>query len=141
MTVANSIKAMLDDAKDVMRRQMARIAELEVEVERLRSAAGAHGVLRSIYTDTNQPTGHRLKAAGLALGVETAPLKPVAPAIDATCEEVIPLAELVRTRRAYADKMLLEDSQFQAVAKYHQVVPSRSNGDGDGGNGSDNTES
>ena len=55
MTVANSIKAMLDDVKDVMRRQMARIAELEAEVERLRSAASAHEVLKSIYADGNQP--------------------------------------------------------------------------------------
>jgi hypothetical protein len=46
------------------------------EVERLRSAASAHDVLKSIYSDANQPTGHRLKAAGLALGHESPPLKP-----------------------------------------------------------------
>jgi hypothetical protein len=84
--IADSIKAKLDEAKYVMRRQMARIAELEAEVARLRSAAGAHDVLRSIYTDTNQPTGHRLKAAGLALGHESAPLKPVEPPLELVAE-------------------------------------------------------
>src|SRR6516165_1049897 len=97
MTAPNSIKAQLDEAKYVMRRRMARIAELEAEVERLRSAAGAHDVLRSIYTDTNQPTGHRLKAAGLALGVESAPLKAVEPPLELVAEH-IPLSELAETR-------------------------------------------
>jgi hypothetical protein len=104
--VANSIKAMLDDAKDVMRRQMARIAELEAEVARLRSAAGAHDVLRSIYTDANQPTGHRLKAAGLALGVETPSLKPEPAPLDLVAEEIEPLAQVVARQRARADAML-----------------------------------
>ena len=100
MTVANSIKAQLDEAAHVMRRQMERIAELEALVERLQSAAGAHDVLRSIYSDTNQPTGHRLKAAGLALGHESAPLKSIEPPLDLVAEPVIPLAELVAKRRA-----------------------------------------
>jgi hypothetical protein len=39
------------------------------------------------------------------LGVETAPLKPVAPAVDATCEEIIPLPQLIAEQRARADAM------------------------------------
>ena len=46
MPVADSIKAQLDEAKYVMRRQMARIAELEAEVERLKAGLSAHGVLK-----------------------------------------------------------------------------------------------
>jgi hypothetical protein len=118
MTVANSIKAMLDDAKDVMRRQMARIAELEAEVERLRSAASAHDVLKSIYSDANQPTGHRLKAAGLALGHESPPLKPAEAPLDLVAEEIEPLADVVRRQRARADRMLLEDPAFLAVRDF-----------------------
>ena len=129
MTAPNSIKAKLDEAKWVMRRQMARIAELEAEVERLRSAAGAHDVLRSIYSDTNQPTGHRLKAAGLALGVESAPLKPVEPAIDGTCEEYIPLAELVAKQRARCDRMLAERRQIKVLPN-GQVIELGGNGSG-----------
>jgi hypothetical protein len=98
MTASNSIKARLDEAKWVMQRQMARIAELEAEVERLRSAANAHDVLRAIYSDSNQPTGHRLKAAGLALGVESPPLKSVEPPLDLVAEPPISLLELAERR-------------------------------------------
>ena len=105
MPIADSIKAQLDEAKYVMRRQMARIAELEAEVEGLRSAANAHDVLKSIYSDANQPTGHRLKAAGLALGVESAPLKSVEPPLELTAEPVVPLAELVEQRRARQNRL------------------------------------
>jgi len=100
MTVADSIKAQLDDAAHLIREQMARIAELEALVERLQSAAGAHEVLRSIYADPNQPAGHRIKAAGLALGHESEPLKSVEPPLDLIAQPVIPLAELVAKRRA-----------------------------------------
>ena len=124
MTIANSIKAKLDDAKHVMLRQMEEIARLRAENERLRSAAGAHDVLKAIYTDSSQPTTHRLKAAGLALGVETAPLKSVEPALELTAEPVRPLAEIVTEQRARADRMLLEPP-FSDLPK---VVPFRSNG-------------
>jgi hypothetical protein len=63
MTVADSIKAQLDEAEAVIRQQMARIAELEQENERLKEGLSAHGVLKSIYSDETQPTGHRIKAA------------------------------------------------------------------------------
>jgi hypothetical protein len=133
MTVADSIKAKLDEAKYVMRRQMARIAELEQECERLRSAAGAHEVLRSIYADSNQPTGHRIKAAGLAIGHEVPRIQSVPPAIDSTCEEVVPLAELVEQRRA---------RQRQLEGRPIEVAPSGavrvlSHKPGSNGNGND----
>ena len=107
MTVADSIKGQITQAKYIIRQQMARIAELEAEVERLRSAAGAHDVLRSIYTDANQPTGHRLKAAGLALGHESPSLKPVEAPLDLVAEEVIePLSVVVERQRARANRIL-----------------------------------
>jgi hypothetical protein len=106
MTVADSIKAQIDEAKHVMRRQMARIAELEAEVERLRSAASAHDVLKSIYSDANQPTGHRLKAAGLALGHESPPLKPAEAPLELVAEPIEPLADIVARQRARCDRIL-----------------------------------
>jgi hypothetical protein len=134
MTAPNSIKAKLDEAKWVMRRQMARIAELEAEVERLRSAAGAHDVLRSIYTDANQPTGHRLKAAGLALGVESAPLKPTEAPLELVAEVIEPLADVVARQRARCDRMQLEPP-FSDLPK---VFPLRDNNNGNGnGSGED----
>ena len=98
--IADSIKAKLDEAKYVMRRQMARIAELEAEVARLRSAAGAHDVLKEIYLDPDAPQGNRIKAAQAALNVEKPRLAMTAYAgKDLTREVVIPLAELVAKRR------------------------------------------
>jgi hypothetical protein len=134
MTVANSIKAQIDEAKHVIRRQMARIAELEAEVERLRSAAGAHDVLRSIYADANQPTGHRLKAAGLALGHESPPLKSVEPPLELTAEVIEPLADVVARQRARADRMQREDPQYRDLPKSPILLSSAGNGDDSGSN-------
>ena len=129
MTVADSIKAKLDDAKDVMRRQMVRIAELEAEVARLRSAAGAHDVLRSIYTDANQPTGHRLKAAGLALGVKSAPLKPVEPPLELTAEVIEPLADVIARQRARCDRMIAEEQSQGLRSSGYLLKGNGSDGD------------
>jgi hypothetical protein len=134
MTVANSIKAQLDEATHVMRQQMVRIAELEAEVERLRSAAGAHEVLRSIYADANQPTGHRIKAAGLAIGRETPKLMPERAAIDATCEEVEPLSQLVERQRARMNRLL-----SLSLEERSRLITGVGRDDGNGGNGSDDT--
>jgi len=124
--IADSIKAKLDDAKNVMRRQMQEIDRLRAENERLKANASTHQTLASIYSDPAQPTGHRIKAAGLALGVETPRLESVPPAIDSTCEEIEPLADVVRRQRARADRMLLEPP-FSDLPK---VIPFRSNGNG-----------
>jgi hypothetical protein len=100
MTVAGSIKAQLDDAAHVIREQMARIAELEAEVERLRSVAGAHDVLKEIYLNPDAPQGNRIKAAQAALNVEKPRLAMTAYVGKQQTEEVIiPLAELVHRRR------------------------------------------
>ena len=130
MTASNSIKAKLDDAKHVMRRQMARIAELEAEVERLKANASAHQTLASIYADPNQPTGHRIRAATAALACETPRLESVPPAIDATCEEIEPLADLIARQRARVDRMQLEPP-FSDLPK---AFPLRGSGNGDNSN-------
>jgi hypothetical protein len=91
---------------DVIRRQMARIAELEAEVERLRSAARAHEVLKNIYSDVTQPTGHRIKAAGLAIGHEEPKIQSVPPALELTAQEVEPLAVTVERQRVRANRLL-----------------------------------
>jgi len=137
MPIADSIKAQLDEAKYVMRRQMARIAELEAEVEGLRSAANAHDVLKSIYSDANQPTGHRLKAAGLALGVESAPLKSVEPPLELTAEPVVPLAELVEQRRARQNRLCPQSADHLPPIEVLPLADGRSRN----GNGSDDTSS
>jgi len=91
-------------------------------------------VLQSLYRDPNQPAGHRIKAATAALNVESAPLKPVEPAIDATCEEIIPLAELVTQQRARVDRMEREAKQIRVLSDGRVLVldePDGGNGSGD----------
>ena len=135
MTASNSIKAKLDDAKHVMRRQMARIAELEAEVERLKANASAHQTLASIYADPNQPTGHRIRAATAALACETPRLESVPPAIDATCEEIEPLADVIARQRARADAMQREARDIEvSPSGVVRILPKPG---GNGGNGQD----
>jgi hypothetical protein len=81
------------------------LTTLREENERLKSAAGAHEVLKNIYSDVSQPTGHRLKAAGLALGVESAPLKSVEPPMELVAEPYEPLAVVVERQRKRCDAM------------------------------------
>jgi hypothetical protein len=79
MTVADSIKAELDEAQFVIQQQMERIAELEAEIERLKAGLDAHQTLRLIYTNPNSPEGNRIKAAAAALPVEKPKLMSVVP--------------------------------------------------------------
>jgi hypothetical protein len=113
--------------------QMQEIDRLRAENERLRSAAGAHDVLRSIYTDANQPTGHRLKAAGLALGHESPPLKSVEAPLELVAEVIEPLATVVERQRARADRMLALPLEERA-ALITGVVRGDGNGDDSGSN-------
>ena len=95
---------------------MAEITRLREENARLRSSENtAHSVLREVYNDPTASPAVRVKAAGLALSHESAPLKPVSQ-LELTAEPApLPLAEVVRLQRARADKMLAEDPQFQAL--------------------------
>ena len=71
------------------------------ENARLRSSENnAHSVLREVYNDPTASPAVRVKAAGLALSHESAPLKPVSQLELKAEEPVIPLADLVRRRRA-----------------------------------------
>jgi hypothetical protein len=85
----------------LLKLQMAKIEELAEENERLRSAAGAHDVLKEIYLNPDAPQGNRIKAAQAALNVEKPRLAMTAYVGKQQTEEVIiPLADLVRRRRA-----------------------------------------
>jgi hypothetical protein len=140
MTVAGSIKAQLDEAAHVIREQMARIADLEAEVERLKAGLGAHEYLQSVWRNPTSSEGNRIKAATAALPHETPRLESVPPPLDLTAEEVVvPLAEVIRLQRARADKLLLEPP-------YRVVNGQKPNGNGrhrngNGGNGSSSDDS
>jgi hypothetical protein len=99
-------EAKLKRHEDALVACMAEITKLREENARLRSSENnAHSVLREIYGDPSASPAVRVKAAGLALPHEVPRLTPVPPAIDATAEEIIPLADLVRRRRKRADAL------------------------------------
>jgi len=108
------------------------LTTLREENERLRSAAGAHGVLKNIYNDVTQPTGHRIKAAGLALGHESAPLKPVEPPLDLVAEPYEPLSVVVERQRKRCNAI-----QSLPLAEREALI----RGVSIDGNGSDDTAS
>jgi hypothetical protein len=86
---------------DVVRKLTMKLEQLAAENARLRwSENDAHSVLREVYNDPTASPAVRVKAAGLALSHESAPLKPVTQLELKAEEPVIPLADLVRRRRA-----------------------------------------
>jgi len=114
--VVETPEAKLKRHEDALVACMAEITKLREENARLRSSeSNAHSVLREVYNDPTASPAVRVKAAGLALSHESAPLKPVSQ-LELTAEPApLPLAEVVRLQRARADKMLAEDPQFQAL--------------------------
>jgi len=97
----------LAEYEGMVRLLTAKLEELAAENTRLRSSENnAHSVLREVYDDPTASPAVRVKAAGLALSHESAPLKPVEAPLDLVAEPVEPLAEVVRRQRARADKML-----------------------------------
>ena len=91
----------LAEYEDMVRLLTAKLEELAAENTRLRSSENnAHSVLREVYNDPTASPAVRVKAAGLALSHESAPLKPVSQLELKAEKPVIPLADLVRRRRA-----------------------------------------
>jgi hypothetical protein len=93
-----------DRLEFLCRAQKAEIAKLRGEIELLQS--NAHGTLKSIYADGNQPASLRVRAATAALGHESPPLKSVEPALELTAEPYEDLATVVARQRARADRIL-----------------------------------
>jgi len=131
---------MTDDKDDLIRQLAQRLRETVDENDRLKAlvtnlteGASAHQTLQSLYRDPSLPESLRAKCAIGALPHETPRLEPVPPAIDASCEEIIPLAELVTQRRARADAMQREMRDIEVLRDGTvRVLPKPgSNGSGD----------
>jgi hypothetical protein len=69
----------------------------------------------------------------LCLPHEVPRLTPVPPAIDATCEEIEPLAVVIERQRKRADQMMREDPQFLALRSSGHLLKGNGNGDDDTG--------
>ena len=134
--VVETLEAKLKRHEDALVACMAEITKLREENARLRSSENnAHAVLREVYNDPTASPAVRVKAAGLALPHETPRLTPVAPAIDATCEEIIPLPQLIEQRRARADAMEREMRDIEVSPSGAVLVLPKPGSNG--GNGSD----
>jgi hypothetical protein len=119
---------------DVVRKLMMKCEELAAENAKLRSEkSDALSVLKEVYNDPDASPAHRIKAAGLALPHEVPRLTPQPPAIDATCEEIEPLADVVARQRARADRMMREMRNIQVLPNGQALLlePNGDNGQDD----------
>jgi hypothetical protein len=130
--VEETLEAKLKRHEEALSLCIAEIEKLRAENALLRSAEGAHDVLRRLYLDETQSSNVRCLAARAALNVEKPALKPQDPPMDLVGEEIIPLAELVRQRRAYAAKTMSEPP-YSDVPK---IVSPKGNGSDDSGDAS-----
>jgi hypothetical protein len=71
--------------------------------------------LQSLYRNTDLPEALRAKCAAASLPHEVPKIQSVPPAIDASCEEIIPLADLVTAQRKRADAMLREAREIRVL--------------------------
>jgi len=85
--VEESLEQKLKRHEDALALCIAEITKLRAENERLRSAEGAHDVLRRLYLDENQSSNVRVLAARAALNVEKPALKPTEAPMDLVAEE------------------------------------------------------
>ena len=101
MAAMDSIASKFAEYEYTIKLLTAKLEETAAELERVRAEGGAHGALKEIYLDPDAPQGNRIKAAQAALNVEKPRLAMTAYVGKQQTEEVIiPLADLVRRRRA-----------------------------------------
>jgi hypothetical protein len=105
--IEETLEAKLKRHEDALVACMAEITKLREENARLRSEkSDALSFLKEVYNDPSVSPALRVKSAGLCLPHEVPRLQSVPPAIDATCEEIIPLADLITKRRRRANEIL-----------------------------------
>jgi len=111
------------------------LTKLREENERLRTVAGAHGVLKEIYLNPDAPQGNRIKATQAALPHETPRLMPEPRPLDLVAEPApIPLAELVERQRARANRLLALPLEERAAL----IFGCERDGNGEGSDDSSN---
>jgi hypothetical protein len=133
---------MTDDKDDLIRQLTIRLRETVDENDKLRAlvanlteGASAHDTLSELHRNRDLPAAIRAKAAIGCLGVETPRLESVPPAIDATCEEIRPLAVIVEEQRARMNRI-----QALPLSEREKLVRGVTHHSGDG-NGRDDSSS
>src|SRR6516162_3911022 len=93
--VEETLEQKLKRHEDALSLCIAEIEKLRAENERLRSAEGAHDVLRRLYLDEAQNPNTRVRAAQAALNVEKPRLAPTEAPLELVKEpDYLPLAEV-----------------------------------------------
>src|SRR5215471_13649820 len=93
------LRAYADRLEVLCRAQADEINRLRDENAALRSAEGAHDVLRRIYLNEAESSNARIKAAQASINYEKSRLENVPPALELTAKPVEDLATLVHRRR------------------------------------------
>jgi hypothetical protein len=106
------------------------LTTLREENERLRSADGAHDVLRRIYLSEAESSATRLKAAQASINFEKPRLESVPPPLELVAEPVESLASIVERQRARMHRILA-----LPLEERERMITGVVRGDG---NGSDN---
>ena len=101
--VEETLEAKLKRHEDALVACMAEITKLRAENAMLRSAEGAHDVLRRIYLNEAESSNARIKAAQASINYEKSRLENAPPPLELTAQKVEPLADLVARRRRRAD--------------------------------------
>jgi len=127
------IQSKLAECQDMIRLLTAKLTEVVAERDRLRAEkSDALSVCQEVYSDPSAPAALRLKAAGLALQFEVPKLMPERVPINATCEEYIPLAELITRRRAHCDQIAREQQEIRVLSTGQVVVLDKGDGEDTG---------
>jgi hypothetical protein len=101
MAAMDSIASKFAEYEYTIKLLTAKLEETAAELERVRAESDAHSTLQSIYRNPASSESNRIKAAQAALTVEKPRLAMTAYAgKDVTDEVIIPLADLIRRRRA-----------------------------------------
>ena len=105
--VVETLEAKLKRHEDALALCMAEIQKLRVENAALRSAEGAHDVLRRIYLNEAESSNARIKAAQASINFEKSRLENAPPALELTANQppVEDLATLVHRRRRRANAL------------------------------------
>ena len=107
--------------------------KLRALVANLTEGATAHQTLQSLYRDASLPESLRAKCAIGAIPHETPRLEPVQQLELKAEPPPIPLAELVRQRRAYVDRLALEQPEIRVINGRVIVLNKPGDGNDSGG--------
>jgi len=145
IAVSNLAQIVSDSTASLRQRLRAAAVVLGYKVQDTAVTEFAKRFLESLCANADIPTDYRIEAGELLRRSEDVMIRPPIERPPARTDNADPaeppedLATLVARQRARADRMLLEDPQFQAL-RSRQVIPLKPNGNsGNGSTGDDHS--